>query len=271
MLRVVPTPIGNIEDITLRAFQALEDADIFLCEDTRFSKKLIKLLKDRYSLNIKTSQYISVHQHNIEKFISTLTPSFFEKNVVYLSDAGMPGISDPGSELVEYCIKNSISYDVLPGASAFVTAYVASGYKGRFTFFGFLPSRGSARRDELQKVLNHPYISILYEAPHRLLKLLKEIDEIDNQREVFLAKELTKKYQKFYKESIQNLLQTLQKETIKGEWVVVLPPKNERVKESLISKADIYELNIPKKEKAKLLSKLTNRSVKECYEELIKQ
>lgn len=269
MLRLVPTPIGNIEDITLRAIKALEDADIFLCEDTRVAKKLINLLKERFSLKIKTSKYISVHQHNVDKFLSQIEPSFFNQNIVYASDAGMPGISDPGSELIKYCIKNDIKYDVLPGASAFVIAYVASGYEGGFTFFGFLPSKGKERNEELQKVLNHPYISILYEAPHRLLKLLKEMSEFDSQREIFLAKELTKKYQKFYKDSVRNILETLQKETIKGEWVVIIPPKKKIMKESLISKKDILKLGIPKKDKAKLLSKLTEKSVKECYQELI--
>ena len=143
MLTLVPTPIGNIGDITLRAMEALGSADTLLCEDTRVTKKLIQILKERYNLTCKENQeFISLHSHNEHHFVQNLSPDFFEKNVVYASDAGMPGISDPGAVLVRYCIENKISYDVLPGANAVLTSYVASGFnETSFLFFGFLPHK----------------------------------------------------------------------------------------------------------------------------------
>ncbi len=266
MLRLVPTPIGNIQDITLRAIEALKSAQILLCEDTRVTKKLINLL----NLDIKTSKIKSVHKYNINEFLSKIDPSFFEKDVVYVSDAGMPGISDPGVELIRYCQKNSIEYDVFPGASAFVTAFVASGFEGEFSFFGFLPHSGKKREERLEQILNHHLTSIIYEAPHRLLKLLDEIYKIDEKRELFLAKELTKMHQTFFRGSAKTLLEILNEEKVRGEWVVVISASSEVKKESLITKSDILKLNIPKKDKAKLLAKLTDRPIKDCYNELIK-
>ncbi len=270
MLTLVPTPIGNIEDITLRAIKALESADLFLCEDTRVARKLIKLLQDRLSITVKSSKYLSFHEHNQESFLSKLEPSFFKQNIVYISDAGMPCISDPGAKLVEYCIKNEIEYDVLPGPSAAITAFAASGFEGRFTFFGFLPHKGKDRKKRLEEVLDSPYFSIVFEAPHRLLKFLNEIENIDNDREIFLAKELTKRYQRFFKGTVGEILDLIKNVDIKGEWVAVISPKKESFSQSALTKQDILSLNISKKEKAKLLSKITSKSVKECYEELIR-
>jgi 16S rRNA (cytidine1402-2'-O)-methyltransferase len=138
MLTLVPTPIGNIADISLRAMDALRDADILLCEDTRVTKKLLHILNERYNLERKEQNFISLHSHNEQAFIEKTTPEFFEKNVVYVSDAGMPGISDPGQLLVRYCQDNDVEYDVLPGANALLTAFVASGFVNtQMLFFGF--------------------------------------------------------------------------------------------------------------------------------------
>jgi len=269
LLILLPTPIGNLEDITIRALKALENADIFLCEDTRVTKKLLNLLKEKFSITIKSSKFISFHEHNQYEFLNSITPSFFDKVVVYVSDAGMPGISDPGASLVKYCQKNSIKYEVLPGPSAAITAFVASGFEeGKFTFYGFLPHKGKEREESLNEILNNKHISILYEAPHRILKLLEEISKKEPNKKLFLAKELTKKYQKFYKDTAQNLVQILKKENIKGEWVVVVSSqKKPEYNPSLVD--DILKLDIPKKQKAKLLSKITPKSAKEWYEELI--
>jgi len=267
LLTLVPTPIGNLQDLSQRALKALENADIFLCEDTRVTKKLLTLLKEKYKIEFKPTKFISFHEHNQNQFLSKIDPSFFNQNVVYVSDAGMPGVSDPGSKLIKYCQDNSIDYDVLPGPSAAITAFAASGFEeSRFTFFGFLPRKD--RLSLLENVLENPYVSILYEAPHRLIKLLEETAKLDENREIFLAKELTKKYQRFYKGIVKDILEELRKTDIKGEWVVVISPGRALVKSS-ISIQDIISLDIPKKEKAKLLSKITNKSVKEWYEELI--
>jgi len=140
LFSLVPTPIGNIGDISLRAIEALSEADILLCEDTRVTKKLIHILKERYNTSFKENQeFISLHSHNEKSFIEKLESSFFEQNIVYVSDAGMPGISDPGQMLVRYCIDNNIAYDVFPGANALLTAFVASGFiETQMLFFGFL-------------------------------------------------------------------------------------------------------------------------------------
>ncbi|MDQ1268640.1 MAG: rRNA (cytidine1402-2-O)-methyltransferase, partial [Campylobacterota bacterium] len=155
LLTLIPTPIGNIGDITLRAIEALGDADTLLCEDTRVTKKLIQILKERYGSSFKPEQnFISLHSHNEKEFIQNLTPAFFEQNVVYVSDAGMPGISDPGQVLVRYAQENGIKYDVLPGANALLTAFVASGFvETKMLFWGFLPHKGKDRAASLQGAL----------------------------------------------------------------------------------------------------------------------
>ena len=200
MLSLVPTPIGNISDISLRSLDVLSTAQTILCEDTRVTKKLIHLLKERHNLTTAEPQFLSLHSHNEADFISKLTPEFFNQNVVYVSDAGMPGISDPGQMLISYCIEHGISYDVLPGANAVLTAFVASGFiQTKMLFFGFLPHKGNDRSAALQEALYNGYTTVLYEAPTRLEKLLSEIAVAVPDRNVFLAKELTKKFQRFYR------------------------------------------------------------------------
>ena len=268
MLTLVPTPIGNIADITFRALSALKEADILLCEDTRVTKKLLNLLKERYNLDItKPQKFISLHSHNEDDFINSIDKSFFDKNVVYVSDAGLPSISDPGAKLVEFCQKNNIDYDVLPGSNAALTAYVASGFIDKeFLFIGFLPHKGKERETELEKALYSGYITILYEAPHRLQKLLDDIDKKESFCEIFLAKELTKKFQTYYKGTPKELLKKLNG-NFKGEWVVVINSKQKQ-NSSVITYEDIISLDIHKKQKAKLLSKITNKPIKEIYNQL---
>lgn len=268
MLTLVPTPIGNIGDITLRAMQALGDADTLLCEDTRVTKKLLQILKERYSLSCKENQtFISLHSHNEHHFVQNLEPSFFEKNVVYASDAGMPGISDPGQLLVRYCIDNGVEYDVLPGANALLTSYVASGFgETSFLFFGFLPHKGADRDKALQKALYNGYTTILYESPHRLEKLLKELIAEVPTRKIFLSKELTKKFQRYINGTAGEVLQKLDS-NFKGEWVVVIEA-GEAIN-SNISQNDILELDIPIKTASKLISKITGENPKSCYKRLL--
>ena len=268
MLTLVPTPIGNIGDITLRAMQALSEADTLLCEDTRVTKKLIHILKERYSLTCKENQqFISLHSHNEHHFVQNLTPDFFEKNVVYASDAGMPGISDPGQLLVAYCKDNGVKYDVLPGANAVLTAYAASGFvETSFLFFGFLPHKGGDRDKALQKALYNGYTTILYESPHRLDKLLEELIKEVPTRKLFVAKELTKKFQRYLHGTAQEILETLAG-NYKGEWVVVIEA-GEAIN-SNISQNDILELELPIKTASKLISKITGENPKSCYKRLL--
>jgi len=269
LLALIPTPIGNIGDISLRAMQALSDADTLLCEDTRVTKKLLNILKERYSITPKENQkFISLHSHNEKEFIQNCEASFFEQNVVYISDAGMPGISDPGQLLVNYCIENNLKYDVFPGANALLTAFVASGFvQTKMLFWGFLPHKGSDRSASLQGALNSGFTTVLYESPHRLEKLLLELDKECKDREIFLAKELTKKFQKYYRGTASEILEKLAK-NYKGEWVAVFQASQAHAS-SAISQNDILELDLPKKVQAKLISKITGENTKACYQRLL--
>lgn len=270
MLTFVPTPIGNLGDISFRTIEVLKGGELILCEDTRITKKLFSLISSKYDITFPNFQFISLHSHNEKEFLTVENSELLKtKQCVYLSDAGMPCVSDPGSHLVEFCLQNNIEYDVLPGANAILTAYASSGFENTtFTFFGFLPHKGTNRSDMLDKVMNSENLAILYESPHRLLKLLEEIYIFDKNRMIFLSKELTKKYQKRYKDSSENIYNQLKDETIKGEWVVVIEPIKQENK-GIITYNDIEELSLAPKQKAKLLSKLTGKSVKDIYNSLI--
>ena len=268
MITFIPTPIGNPQDITIRAMKLFEKAALFFCEDTRQTKRLLRLLEERFDMTYPEAEFISFNEHNgaarIEEFASVLDA----KEIVYVSDAGMPVISDPGQLLVAYCQLNDLKYDVLPGASAVTTAYAASGFKeGKFLFYAFLPHKGKERASALSEAMNNGYNTVLYESPHRLEKLLHEILAEDGERELFLAKEISKKYQNYYRGTAKELNETFKELTIRGEWVVVISAK--KSSEKSLSFAEVLKLDLPPKPKAKLLSQLSDKSVKEWYETLI--
>ncbi len=268
MLTLVPTPIGNLEDISKRSINALLEAELILCEDTRVTKKLLQLLSQRENLNFKCTNFKSFHSHNENQVLNSLTIEDFNQNIVYVSDAGMPCVSDPGAKLVQYCIENSLEYDVIPGANAVLTAFAMSGFENtEFTFFGFLPHKGKERQIKLTSVMESPILSILYESPHRLLKTLEEIKDIDENRTVFLVKELTKLHQRSFKNSAINIYDELKNQSIKGEWVLIVEPTYFQGENLTVS--DIEELDLAPKIKAKLLSKLTGTPVKEIYNKLL--
>ena len=245
-----------------------EEAELFLCEDTRETKKLLKLLEERFAMTYPDADFVSFNEHNGQERLETYGEMLSEKSVVYVSDAGMPVISDPGQILVEYCQRNGLEYDVLPGASAVTTAYAASGFpEGKFLFYAFLPHKGKERAIALAEALENGFNTVLYESPHRLEKLLEEIVATDENRELFLAKELSKKYQRYYRGSAKALNEQLKNETIRGEWVVVISAK--KSSEKSLSFSEVFSLDLPPKPKAKLLSMLSDRSVKEWYQELI--
>ena len=264
MLTFVPTPIGNPQDITIRAMKLFEKAELFFCEDTRHTRHLLKLLEERFDLLYPHAEFISFNEHNGKERLAEYGDILNQKEVVYVSDAGMPVISDPGQLLVAYCQEHDISYDVLPGASAVTTAYAASGFEeGKFLFYAFLPHKGKERAAALHEAMGNGYNTVLYESPHRLEKLLEEIGEIDPQRELFLAKEISKRYQKYYWGSVLTLLAQLRETTIRGEWVVVIAAAENN--EKSLSFAEIQRMDMPPKVKAKLLASLSDRSVKEWY------
>jgi len=260
LVTFVPTPIGNLDDISKRAILALQNAKIIFCEDTRVTKKLLNLL------NIPLDkEFISMHSHNEDKVLAKLNPEILNSNeCVYVSDAGMPGISDPGAKLVQYCQKHNVKYTVIPGANAALTAYAASGFEGDFCFFGFLPHKGNERSERLNEVINSGKVAILYESPHRIEKLLKELKNLIPENEIFLAKELTKMHETYIKGKVKDI----ELQNTKGEWVVVINTQKKSNKLEL-SYEDILHLPLPPKEKSKLLAKISDKSAKEIYKELI--
>jgi len=268
MLTFIPTPIGNPQDITIRAMKLFEKAELFLCEDTRQTKRLLQLLEERFDMTYPDAQFISFNEHNGEERLKEFGSSLKDKEVVYVSDAGMPVISDPGQILVAYAQEHNIPYDVLPGPSAVTTAYAASGFEeGKFLFYAFLPHKGKERNSALSEAMSNGYNTVLYEAPHRLEKLLNEIMILDENRELFLAKEISKKYQRYYKGTARSLHEQMKELTIRGEWVVII--KAQKNIEKSLGFNEVLNMDLPPKIKAKLLAHLSDKSVKEWYNELI--
>jgi 16S rRNA (cytidine1402-2'-O)-methyltransferase len=272
VLYFIPTPIGNLEDISQRSLRLLSSLPMLFCEDTRVTKQLLKLLSERYNLEICAKKFISLHSHNEEKVLENLDKSLFEQDCAYVSDAGMPGISDPGTKLIQYAQKNKIPYEVLPGSNAALLAYVSSGFENsKFLFWGFLPSKEKALIQALKTILSHPYPTIVYEAPHRIKKSIELLASLEPEREVFLIKEATKKHEKHFKGSALHVKEQLSQSNLKGEWVIVVKQTKKSYQQNMLDIDDILPLSLPPKEKAKLLSKLTNESTKEWYLRLQKE
>ena len=269
MLTLIPTPLGNLQDITYRAVDTFSKTDLFLCEDTRVTKSLLKLLHERRVLEeFPKGEFLSFNEHNGNERLQQIAPRLAAEAVVYVSDAGMPAISDPGQLLVRHCQEEGIAYDVLPGPSAATTAYAASGFpSGRFTFYGFLPHRGRERREALGTLLQHPFDTVLYEAPHRLKKLFDEIAMADPDREIFAAKEISKKYQRYFRGRAEELAAALDEGgEVRGEWVVIL--RGAERSERVLRLEEILELAMPPKVKAKLLARLSGEETKVWYRRL---
>jgi 16S rRNA (cytidine1402-2'-O)-methyltransferase len=246
----------------------LEEAKVILCEDTRVTKRLLHLLKEKFDISPQAEEFISFHSHNQKQTLEKLSLDIFNDTVLYVSDAGMPAVSDPGCMLVNYCRQKDINYDVLPGANALLLAYASSGFcDSKFLFFGFLPHKGGDRQEALKEALYSGYVTILYESPHRIIKLIDQIVELEPDRELFMIKEATKLHQKTFCGSALEIQSLLKEQNIKGEWVVVI--KSEKKEIGTITVKDILDLDIPKKQAAKMIAKITGKSPKECYKELI--
>lgn len=214
MLSLCATPIGNLGDLTPRVAEAFSASDCIYCEDTRRTLQLLNHLGLKKPL-------VSCHAHNeaarTEELIALLRAG---KHICYASDAGMPGISDPGERLVRACIEHDLPFEVLPGASAVLTAAVLSGLPcGRFTFFGFLPRDNSARREMLSDLAACPHLMILYESPHRVVSTLRLLLDTLGDRPAALVRELTKKFEGAERGTLSALLARLT-EPPKGECVL---------------------------------------------------
>lgn len=217
-LYLVPTPIGNLSDMTFRAVQILKEADLIASEDTRNTQKLLN------HFDIETKQ-ISFHEHNTAQKIPELIAKLKQGiTIAQVSDAGMPSISDPGHELVVECIKQSINVVPLPGANAGITALIASGVSPQpFYFYGFLSRKPKEQREELMELQNRPETLIFYEAPHRLKKTLKSLlTQLGAQRKAALCRELTKKHEEFIRGNLAVLYEWADSTEIRGEFVIIV-------------------------------------------------
>ena len=276
MLIFVPTPIGNLADITIRSLETLNNSEIVFCEDTRVSKQLFKLLQERFSFFFQKQtqtkrEFISLHQHNEDYILNNLDIDIFQRNVIYLSDAGTPGISDPGTKLIQFAITHQIDFEILPGATASIIAQLLSGFLDKqFLFWGFLPHKGKERKRQLEQILAIDFTTTIYEAPHRILKLINEIVELEPHRDIFLVKELTKKFETRFRGTAKEILKKLEKSNLKGEWVVIIKANNKK-NFGVIQQDDILNLSISLKEKAKLLSKITGEHTKVIYQKIIQE
>ena len=222
-LFIVPTPIGNLADITLRAIETLQHVDSILCEDTRTSSILLK----KYNIN-KPLQ--SFHQHNEHKLYSHIVKKLKDgATMALISDAGTPGISDPGFLLVRACLEEGIAIQTLPGPTAFVPALINSGFPSdQFVFLGFLPHK-KGRQTAVKKIAKESKTAILYESPHRLLKLLTQLKEfIDDQRRISVSREISKIHEETFTGTCEELIMHFGQKDVKGELVIIIDGKKEK-------------------------------------------
>ena len=266
-LYLVATPIGNLEDITLRALKTLKEVDIIAAEDTRHTLQLLNHFEISKPL-------ISYHRHNEEVKTKELINILLEgKNIALVSDAGTPVISDPGEEVVKTAIKNNIEIIPIPGACALITALISSGIDSKeFTFIGFLPLNKKLRKEKLEEIEKSTKTLILYEAPHKIKATLEDLSKITEERQIVLARELTKIHEEFIKGTAKELQEKL--ENIKGEFVIVIEAnKNEQNNEkeilnnlTLEEHYKIYEeQGLDKKEIIKKIAKDRNVPKNEIY------
>ncbi|AUI72701.1 16S rRNA (cytidine(1402)-2'-O)-methyltransferase [Companilactobacillus alimentarius] len=223
-LFLVPTPIGNLEDMTFRAVNTLKDVDLVAAEDTRNTKNLLN------HFEIPT-ELISFHEHNTAQRI----PELIEKmnagiKIAQVSDAGAPSISDPGKELVKAAIKENIPVVPLPGATASITALIASGIEPQpFYFYGFLPRKGKERTQALVELSNRAETTIVYESPYRVKKTIRDlIDKFGGDRQIALARELTKIHEAFLRGSLNDVAKYYEENDPKGEYVLIIAGKPEQ-------------------------------------------
>ena len=242
-LYIVATPIGNLEDITLRALKILKEIDLIAAEDTRQTLKLLNY----YDIH---KPLISYHRHNEDVKSDVLIEKLKQgNNIALVSDAGTPGICDPGEEIIRKAIENKVEVIPIPGACAMINALVASGIDTKeFIFLGFLPLNKKLRLQKLNEIENSDKTIILYEAPHKMEQTLKDLKQILNNRRIVLARELTKIHEEFIRKDINELIENI--ENIKGEMILII------------------ERNLDKKEEEKFLNKLTLEEHYEYYKNI---
>ena len=216
-LYICPTPIGNLEDMTYRTVRILNEVDLIAAEDTRHSIKLL----NHFEISKPLTSY---HEHNKDSKGGYLINKLLDgENIALISDAGMPGISDPGEDIIKQAIENNIEIEVLPGATASITALVGSGLEtGKFAFEGFLDRDKKVRRSQLEEVKEERRTIIFYESPHRLKDTLKDMLKVLGNRKIAVNREITKKYQEIIREDIETVINIFNEKEVKGEFVLIV-------------------------------------------------
>lgn len=268
-LYVVATPIGNLEDITLRAINVLKEVDLIAAEDTRHTLKLLNHLEISKPL-------ISYHRHNEDTRQEVIIEKLKEnQNIALVSDAGTPGICDPGEIVIKRCIEENITIIPIPGPVAMINALICSGLDTKeFYFIGFLPLNKNNRREKLEEIKTIEKTSILYEAPHKLKETLKDLKEILQDRKVVLARELTKIHEEFIRKDIDELIEMA--DTLKGEFVILIEGAKHQENENDLNLLTIEEhykyyenMGFDKKEIIKKIAKDRNVSKNDIYMKFI--
>ncbi|MCI5622872.1 16S rRNA (cytidine(1402)-2'-O)-methyltransferase [Anaerostipes sp.] len=277
ILYLCATPIGNLEDITFRVVRTLKEVDLIAAEDTRHSIKLL----NHFEIRTKMTSY---HEYNRVEKAKVLVEKLKEgKNIALITDAGTPGISDPGEELVKQCHEAGIQVTALPGACALVNALIISGQPTRrFCFEAFLPTDKKERKDILEQLKNETRTIIIYEAPHRLVRTLEELLELLGNRKMTLCRELTKKHESVFLSDIESILEYHKENPPKGECVLIIQGKSfQEIKEenqksflemSLSDHMNIYmDQGYSKKEAMKMVAKDRGVGKRDIYQQLLEE
>jgi len=261
MLVVCATPIGNLEDVTLRVLAELRAADLVLCEDTRHTRGLLQ----RHGIE---ATLVSYHEHNEAARTAELLPRLQAgQRMALVSDAGMPGVSDPGARIVRAALDADVPVVVLPGPSAVETALVASGFAGdRFQFLGFLPRGAAALTSVWEELRAWPFAAVAFESPQRLPASLRALADVDPDRPVAVCRELTKKFEQVVRGTATEVSRTFH-ESPKGEITLVLGPRERVVDESpaLAAVAELVDAGISRKRAAEIVSGLTGVARNRLY------
>lgn len=267
-LYIVSTPIGSLEDITLRALDTLKKVDYIACEDTEHSMKLLNHYEIKKPLISYWSEKEKVRAEEIIQKIKS------GHKVALITDAGTPGISDPGAVVIGRAIEEEIEIIPIPGPTALITALSISGLNTEeFTFIGFLPVKQSQRRKKLLELSSEQRTLVFYEAPHRILQSLYDMLEVLGDRRVCVARELTKMFEEVLRGTLSTILEKLEESKIAGEYVIVIEgskPKEMNIEEALKEVRELMKKGKGRKEAVKIVSELYSISKKELYEQSLK-
>lgn len=261
MLYIVATPIGNLKDITFRAVEVLKSVDLILAEDTRTSGMLMR----EYGITTEMRSFHKFNEKGREEEIIGLLEG--EKKIALISDAGTPGICDPGAELIKRCRKEGVKVEVVPGPCAMVAALSLYGSEQRFQFIGFLEKKG---KKQLIDLIYYPGLTIAYESPHHLMKTLEWMDEIAPEKKIFIARELTKLYEETLEGTPQELINHFKERKILGEYVLIIEGNEnpfEMKPQDLIEELQ-KRFEISKKDALVAAAKLLNKPRRELYDSL---